>query len=152
MSVTRAGEVRFSAALIAATGHQRALLREVSALWDAAADAGPLDLPARVGLILDRLAPADAPLLFAADRREHRLQALLDAVRERYAAPALRLGPLRASGGALHQREDRVSELPRQGAAALARNRVASVRSTASGSFPSRSVSAPRARPAFRFC
>ena len=87
--VTRAGDVRSGAALIAATGHERELLREVSAIWNAATDTGPFDLPVRVGLVLDRLAPADAPLLFAADRREHRLQALLDVVRERYAAPAL---------------------------------------------------------------
>lgn len=64
----------------------------MSALWDAAADAGPLDLPARVGLVLDRLRHADAPMLFAADRREDRLQGLLDGVRNRYAAPTLLWG------------------------------------------------------------
>ena len=36
---TRAGEVRTGAALIPSSGHERELLRAVSALWDAAADA-----------------------------------------------------------------------------------------------------------------
>ena len=71
--VTRAGDVRSGAALIAARAHERELLRCVSALWDGAADAGPLDLPARVGLVLDRLVPAETLQLFDVDRREPRL-------------------------------------------------------------------------------
>ena len=65
------------------------LIVRVSPLWDAEADAGPSDLPARVGLVLDRLVPAGLPLLFHADRREYRLQELLDVVRARYAALAV---------------------------------------------------------------
>ena len=61
----------------------------MSALWDGAADVGPLDLPARVGLVLDRLVPAEILQLFDVDRREQPLQGLLDTVRARYATPAL---------------------------------------------------------------
>lgn len=86
--VTRTGQVRSGAAFIAAHGHEREHLRAVSALWDAVADTGAADLLARVSLVLDRLMPADASGLFDANRRELRLEALLDAVRERYAVPA----------------------------------------------------------------
>ena len=61
---TRAGEVRTGAELIPSSGHERELLRAVSALWDAAADARPHDGPARVGLVLDVLVDACAPQLF----------------------------------------------------------------------------------------
>ena len=43
--------------------------------------------------------PAQAPQLFDADRREERLQGLLDAVRERYTAPALVWGRCAAPEG-----------------------------------------------------
>ena len=86
---TRAGEVRTGAELIPSSGHERELLRAVSCLWDAAADAAPHDGPARVGLVLDALVDARAPQLFDVDPSERRLQILLDAVRDRYAAPAL---------------------------------------------------------------
>ena len=79
------------------------MLRAVSGLWDAAADAAPHDGPARVGLVLDALVDARAPQLFDVDdRRERRLQGLLDAVRDHYAAPALGVGEVRRSGGAVH--------------------------------------------------
>ena len=87
--VTRAGEVRSAAELIPSSGHERELLRAVSCLWDAAADAAPHDGPARVGLVLDVLVDARAPQLFDVDPGERRLQRLLDAVRDHYAAPAL---------------------------------------------------------------
>ena len=87
--VTRSGEVRSGTASIASYGHERPLLRAVSGLWDAAADAAPHDGPARVGLVLDALVDARAPQLFDVDPGERCLQRLLDAVRDHYAAPAL---------------------------------------------------------------
>ena len=90
--VTAGGEVRAGARLVEPRGHERELLRAVSALWDGAADAGPADRPGRVGVVLDALVDPDALQLFAPDAREHRLQGLLDAVRERYSAPALLWG------------------------------------------------------------
>ena len=65
------------------------MLRAVSGLWDAAADARPYDGSARVGLVLDVLVDARAPQLFDVDPGERCLQRLLDAVRDHYAAPAL---------------------------------------------------------------
>ena len=90
--VTAAGEVRAGARLVEPRGHERELLRAVSALWDGAADAGPADRPARVGVVLDALVDPGLLELFAPDAREERLQAVLDAVRERYSAPALLWG------------------------------------------------------------
>ena len=96
---TRAGAVRTGAELIPSSGHERELLRAVSALWDAAADARPHDGPARVGLVLDVLVDACAPQLFDVDPGERRLQRLLDAVRDHYAAPALVWGRCADPGG-----------------------------------------------------
>ena len=96
---TRAGEVRTGAELIPSSGHERELLRAVSALWDAAADARPHDGPARVGLVLDVLVDACAPQLFDVDPGERRLQRLLDSVRDHYAAPALVWGRCADPGG-----------------------------------------------------
>ena len=96
---TRAGEVRTGAELIPSSGYERELLRAVSALWDAAADVRPHDGPARVGLVLDVLVDARAPQLFDVDPGERRLQRLLDAVRDHYAAPALVWGRCSDPGG-----------------------------------------------------
>ena len=61
-------------------------------IWDAVAAYAPDDRPGRVGVVLEPLYARSAPSLFAPDFREHRLQALLDRVRERYGAPALLWG------------------------------------------------------------
>ena len=86
---TRGGEVLSGSELVPSSGHERELLRAVTALWDAAADAAPHDGPARVGLVLDVLVDACGLQLFDVDPRERRLQGLVDAVRQRYAAPSL---------------------------------------------------------------
>ena len=90
--VVSRGVRRQGACLVEPRGHERELLRAVSALWDRAAEAGPADRPARVGVVVDALVDPELLQLFAPDAREHRLQELLDAVRDRYSAPALLWG------------------------------------------------------------
>ena len=73
-------------------GVERELLRVVSAQWDRAARSAAGDVPVRVAVLLDRLVPCGTPDLFTDDPAARRVQALLDAVRGRYAAPALLWG------------------------------------------------------------
>ena len=75
-----------------AYGHELVLLRVVSTLWDEAAASAADDPPARVGVVLEALSDWDAPCLFEADATQHRLQWMLDQVRDRYGARALLWG------------------------------------------------------------
>ena len=84
--------VRVDSARIEGSGSERELLRALSALWDAAARVAGDEPPVRVAVVLERLLDMTQPQLFDDDARARRLQALLDAVRERYSARALRWG------------------------------------------------------------
>ena len=90
--VTVSGAALCPVGRLGAFGYERDLLCAVSALWDAIAASAADDPPGRVRVVLEALHARSAPSLFAPDLREHRLQSLLDRVRERYGAPALLWG------------------------------------------------------------
>ena len=90
--VTVGGAVRGGVGRLDAFGHELALLRVVSTLWDEAAAPGSNDPPARVGVVLEALCDPSAPSLFEADPRDRGLQWMLDRVRDRYGARALLWG------------------------------------------------------------
>ena len=90
--VTVGGAVRGGVGRLDAFGHELALLRVVSTLWDEAAAPGSDDPPARVGVVLEALCDQSAPCLFEADPRDRGLQWMLDRVRDRYGARALLWG------------------------------------------------------------
>ena len=90
--VTVGGAVRGGVGRLDAFGHELALLRVVSTLWDEAAAPSSDDPPARVGVVLEALRDQSAPCLFEADPRDRGLQWMLDRVRDRYGARALLWG------------------------------------------------------------
>ena len=90
--VTVAGVMRCAVGRLGGFGYELDLLRVISTLWDAAAASAQDDPPGRVGVVLDALCDASAASLFEPDRRERRLQWVLDRVREHYGAPALLWG------------------------------------------------------------